>query len=195
VKKRILVFAAAILATIGLGFTGASPAHAAASPWYTMQLQAAWGNGCTFFQNPYNEQRLAPIVSAICEPYTQWQVRDLTRETGDIRQGDHIEIATDDLKYAWGYSGGLEKLQTPNLDYTFLVVYQIGQPAGKNPGWLDLAIPGVTPTTGFDPTGNQEDLPIETPQPDWSVGGDAWTLCAPAGDPQPWTCASGGVLT
>ena len=108
--------------------------------------------------------------------------------------GDHIEFVDDSLTYAIGFSGGLEKLQTPNANVDYLIVNAIGTPhngtTGGSPTWLDLTIPN-DPGYGIEPSPKGVDLTLESPQPDWA--GDVWTTCS--SQPIPWNCASGGITT
>jgi hypothetical protein len=176
--------AGASTARTGTATTGAQPQ--AASGWIATYLHAYSGNGCASYEE---DVRLEPITSERCIGSAYWYYRDLSRSSGAIQAGDHLEFVDETKTFALGYSGGLIKLETPNDSTTYVIVEAIGGP-GNNYGWQELLIPvaglGIVPGYGIYPEGAGESL--GTPG-NYSIPPDAWLEC-PLSNSQ----CSGGIL-
>jgi hypothetical protein len=180
----LTVPAGASVARTGAAAAGAQPA--AASGWIPAYLHAFSGNGCASYEA---DVRLEPITSERCIGSASWYYRDLSRSTGPIAKGDHLEFVDDTKTFALGYSGGAIKLETPNADTTYVIVAQITEVGGTQ-GWQELLIPvpglGIVPGYGIDPEGAGQGL--GTPA-DPAIPPDAWLEC-PLSNSQ----CSGGIL-
>jgi hypothetical protein len=163
--------------TARTGSATADAQPAAASGWVQVYLHAYSGNGCASYQD---DVRLEPITSEPCVGSAYWYYRDLSRSSGSIAIGDHLEFVDETKTYALGYSGGSIKLETPNADTTYVIVAQITQVGGTF-NWQELLIPvsglGILPGYGIYPEGAGQGL--GTPV-DPSVPPDAWLECPPA---------------
>jgi hypothetical protein len=102
-----------------------------ASPWELIYIHAQAGNGCIDYAL---DQRLEPLTSQVCANSNTWYVRDLSRYSGAIEAGDQLEFVDSNFQYAMGYSGGLEKLETPNISTTFVYAY-VGIAGGTVMPW------------------------------------------------------------
>ena len=167
--------AGASTARTGTATAGARPQ--AASGWIQAYLHAYSGNGCASYQE---DVRLEPITSEPCVGSAYWYYRDLSRSSGSIEVGDHLEFVDDNKAYALGYSGGQIKLETPNADTTYVIVEGIAQVGGTY-GWQELLIPvpglGIQPGYGIYPEGAGD--PLGTPV-NFGIPPDAWLECPPA---------------
>jgi hypothetical protein len=198
IKAALIAGALALTALAGLtvpagasvartGSAAVSARPQAASGWVPVYLHALSGNGCAGYEA---DVRLEPITSERCIGSSYWYYRDLTRSSGGVQQGDHLEFVDDNKTYALGYSGGQIKLETPNDNTTYVIVEEIGGPA-NNYGWQELLIPvsglGIVPGYGIYPEGAGQ--PLGTPG-NFTLPPDAWLEC-PLSTPQ----CSGGTLT
>jgi hypothetical protein len=122
--KILAIISGAAIAAIGV--TG-GPANAAASAWTAVYLHAMSGNGCASYAT---FQRLAPITSERCADSAWWYYRDLTRSSGFIVAGDHLEFVDATKTYALGFSGGQIKLETPDANSTYVVYAADAPPVG-----------------------------------------------------------------
>jgi hypothetical protein len=142
-----------------------------ASGWIPVYLHAFYGNGCADY---LVDQRLEPIVSEPCADSNHWYYRNLNYVAGSpIYDGDELEFVDSGLQYALGYSGGELKLETPNVNTTFLRVQSAVEVDNT---WYEELVTPQDESDQISPSGAGDDLTLAS---EFASGAqDAWLECA-----------------
>lgn len=148
-RKFLLLLASAGLALSALFVGLSSSAHAAvtpdsASPWQNATLQDGGFPGeCNVFITPETVNKSISMQYSCSS--SAWKYRDLSRQSG-FSEGDVIELATPDFKYAMTWNSTYEwHLATPNDTTTVLKTFHYNASKGE------FAIEDHTHTAGMYP--------------------------------------------